>query len=517
MITMSTMMIRLRTTHWAAPVAAALLALSLGAWTFDFKLSISGDNAEFITLSRSLAKGEGMSYINLPEPTVSTKYPPGFPLALAPISALFGDSVWGDRAIPDYVIMKMLVVLTFAGAGACLFLLARDLVGETGAIAISLVGITNPLMLSFASQVMSEIPYTLWSLLALWLLHRGLAQPGWRDNRWLWAGLAAALMAYYTRSVGICLIAAVIGLMIMRRDWSRALFATVVCAATMAPWSIRNYLVGGSLYMDVLTLGNPYRPELGRLDLPRLLLRMKIHLGNYLDGHLVEATLPMFLDVPAIISVLAVVLASASIVISVYCLWRRRHLLLWLYCALVTITLLLWPWSGPRFLVPIIPICCLLTVDVATEIASRIKARGSHLFRYLGGAAVAVVVLFNAYAMIGLWSQSSADYVPRWRTYYEAALWLRATTPEDKIVSCRKPFWMYVVSGRRSMAFAFDKPEVLLAQLERDGIDYVIVDQLGAPQTDEFLVPAIYSDEGRFREVYIAPRPTTWVLSFDAD
>jgi hypothetical protein len=45
----------------------------------------------------------------------------------------------------------------------------------------------------------------------------------------------------------------------------------------------------------------------------------------------------------------------------------------------------------------------------------------------------------------------------------------------------------------------------------------VIVDQLGAPQTDEFLVPAIYSDEGRFREVYIAPRPTTWVLSFDAD
>ena len=59
-------------------------ALFLGVWTFDSKLSLSGDNAEFITLARSLAQGEGLSYINSPDPRPSTKFPFGFPLLLAP-------------------------------------------------------------------------------------------------------------------------------------------------------------------------------------------------------------------------------------------------------------------------------------------------------------------------------------------------------------------------------------------------------------------------------------------------
>ena len=41
-----------------APVAVALVAFSLSAWTFDTKLSLTGDNTEFITLARSLAQGE---------------------------------------------------------------------------------------------------------------------------------------------------------------------------------------------------------------------------------------------------------------------------------------------------------------------------------------------------------------------------------------------------------------------------------------------------------------------------
>ncbi|SVD00994.1 uncharacterized protein METZ01_LOCUS353848, partial [marine metagenome] len=74
---------------WTGPVAAFLLALLLSAWTFDAKLSISGDNAEFITLSRSLASGQGLSYVNLPEPQMATKFPPVFPLMLAPVAAFY--------------------------------------------------------------------------------------------------------------------------------------------------------------------------------------------------------------------------------------------------------------------------------------------------------------------------------------------------------------------------------------------------------------------------------------------
>ena len=72
---------------WAVPAAAALAAVLLSLWTFDAKLSLSGDNTEFVTLARSMAAGDGLTYTNLPEPRTATKYPFGFPLLLAPVAA----------------------------------------------------------------------------------------------------------------------------------------------------------------------------------------------------------------------------------------------------------------------------------------------------------------------------------------------------------------------------------------------------------------------------------------------
>ena len=66
--------------QWTVPAAVALLTLFLGVWTFDAKLSLSGDNTEFITLARSMAAGEGLVHINSPDPQPATKYPFAFPL-----------------------------------------------------------------------------------------------------------------------------------------------------------------------------------------------------------------------------------------------------------------------------------------------------------------------------------------------------------------------------------------------------------------------------------------------------
>ena len=65
------------------PALVAISTLFLGIWTFDPKLSLSGDNTEFIILARSLAQGEGLVHINSPDPQPATKYPFGLPLLLA--------------------------------------------------------------------------------------------------------------------------------------------------------------------------------------------------------------------------------------------------------------------------------------------------------------------------------------------------------------------------------------------------------------------------------------------------
>ena len=119
-----------RHARWGGPLAAALVTLLVSAWTFDAKLSISGDNTEFVTLARSLAAGDGLTYTNRPEPRVATKYPFGLPLLLAPMAAAFGGWEGPGTGTPDWVAMKWLVVFTFAAGIGAFYLLARQVAGD---------------------------------------------------------------------------------------------------------------------------------------------------------------------------------------------------------------------------------------------------------------------------------------------------------------------------------------------------------------------------------------------------
>ena len=102
--------------RFALPAIVAVLTLLVGVWTFDAKLSLSGDNTEFITLARSMAAGEGLLHINSPDPQPATKYPFGLPLLLAPIQWLFPG---------DWVPMKAWVLVIFAAVMAVLYQLAK--------------------------------------------------------------------------------------------------------------------------------------------------------------------------------------------------------------------------------------------------------------------------------------------------------------------------------------------------------------------------------------------------------
>ncbi|MBT3345554.1 MAG: hypothetical protein HN712_06775 [Gemmatimonadetes bacterium] len=497
------------------PLLAAALALLLSIWTFDTKLSLSGDNAEFVILARSLASGQGMTLINLPAPETATKFPPGFPLLLAPVAALSGSS-GVDAGLRGVFAMKCLVMLIFAGSAAALYLYARDLTGETKAVAVSLLAVTGPFTVSYACQVMSEIPYLMWSLLALGLVERGLRRPGWRQNYYLWAGVGAMILSCYTRSIGVALVGAATICLLARRDWSRALFISVTFLAGMVPWAIRNALAGGSTYSQQLFLADPYQPGQGQLDLAGILVRVGENMEQYGAGYVSQAILPAFPESPTIIAITSVVAMLALAVTVLHCMWRRRHLLLLMYILLYTAVLLVWPWSGTRFLVPILPLIWILVVESAADGLSQIRRRWT---RNVAPGLVVVVCLLalNLHGLGRVAHFNSFDYLPQWRNYYDAGLWLKRMTPSEAVVSCRKPFWLHLVSGRRTVAFALEEPAVLLEEFDRAGVDYAIVDQLGPSHTGRFLVPAIYSKAERFRHVHQMHNPDTWIVSYESD
>ena len=171
-----------------------LCGLLMGILLFDANLSLTGDNAQFINLGRSLAEGYGLSETIEGEPIPHTKYPFGFPLLLAIIDILFPDNL---------IALKSLVVVLYAISIPLTYLLIRRFAPPPMALGTSALCLASPLLLDYSHQVMSEIPFLLFSFIALLLLHR--AQ---KSNTLSTLALAiiAIIAAYYIRSAGIILI-----------------------------------------------------------------------------------------------------------------------------------------------------------------------------------------------------------------------------------------------------------------------------------------------------------------------
>ena len=510
--------------QWTVPAAVALLTLFLGVWTFDAKLSLSGDNTEFITLARSMAAGEGLVHINSPDPQPATKYPFAFPLLLAPFEWLFPG---------DWVPMKVWVLVLFAAGMAVLYQLVKEKAGALPALATVVLSLAagksylthgpdgivyGPLLLHYSHQVMSEAPYLTFSLLALWLVERGIAREGIKGNGWLIGGFFCALWAYYIRTAGITLVAAIIVYLLLRRDFRRGLVFAAAAFICWLPWTLRNRAAGGGgVYIKQLFMVNPYHPERGLLDLGGFVERFFGQLGLYLTRELPNTLVPYFTGAETLFHPASLLLIGLAVAATVLCIKRGDHQLLLIYAAFFVGVVLLWPWPGDRFLVPIVPVLVFLQVWVVLQLRDALVARGGgagDAGKYLVWVLLLIYVLPLPGGAKRLADYSQADYPPQWSRYYQAGQWLKANSPEDAVVLCRKGYWMYIISGRRCVGFPFAAPDEVLAHMERENVDYVVLESLGFPQTVQHLVPAVNEYRDRFEALWQDQTVPTYVLRF---
>ncbi len=492
-----------------APVAVALVAFSLSAWAFDTKLSLTGDNTEFITLARSLAQGDGLSYINQPDPRPATKYPFGFPLMLAPLAAVETGS---GHPVTDWIAMKWLVVCLFAAGMALVYLWLRELLGAVAASTGALLCLTNPLLLDYSHQVMSEIPYLLFAMFGLLALARGWpdsASPG--INAWSVPGFVSMMWAYHIRSFGVVLIAALL-LLVMRRNWRQVAIVVMASVAMALPWMLRNRSVsGGGFYVKQLFQVNPYQPEQGYLDVVGFLTRLSYHVVWNLFERLPAAFVRNLEPDHPLSRLVAIALVGAGIYAIVQCVRGRRFLLPVAYTVLSMGLIFAWPWVDERFLLPLIPLFVFLVLYTSRMLLQRAPGTTTTM----AAAVILVLVLgSNAAALVDLRERGQAEYVPRWHNYFNAGLWLRSNGEAGQIVACRKPFWMNVVSGLPTVVYPFKPPHEVVDTMQQRNVAYVVVDQLGFSSTPRFLVPAIREHSKRFRALWHAPAPDTYVLAF---
>ncbi len=480
--------------------ALGLCGLLMGILLFDANLSLTGDNAQFINLGRSLADGHGLSETIEGEPVPHTKYPFGFPILLAIVHILFPGNL---------IALKSLVVLLYAISIPLTYLLIRRFAAPPLSLGVSALCLASPLLLDFSHQVMSEIPFLLFSLIALLLLHR--AQ---KSNTLSTLALAiiAIIAAYYIRSAGIILIGTGIIFFALHKKWKEAGLIAIGSFLLALPYQIRNASLGGTPYIEQLLSINPYRPEEGALTFTALIERILANLELYSLQIIPHIFLPSFIDtnyfVGAVFSALILYALIAGIT-------RRNLLIVYLTCYLGLY--ILWPyvWSDTRFLVPAIPI---LFYAILTSMDELLHLLARALKKTASRVGVVFFFLFllgsNIYETNNL-ARYTGQLPSEWANYFAASEWIKDNTESDVKIACRKPYLMNAIANRKATGYAWKEPDQVIADFEQKNIEIVVIDQLGFRSTPEFLVPAIQAHVKRFKILHIVPNPKTYVLKFE--
>ena len=492
------------------------------------------DDGIYVLTAKSLAEGNGYRLINLPGSPIQTKYPIGYP-------ALLALCWWAWPSFPGNLIAMHVLTLVLAGAAVgmtYLYLVRFNYTSKFAAASGCLLCATCYEFAYFSGRLLTEMPFALLLVVALWAFDGLVRSPEVSRRRAILAGLAMAAPLLF-RSAGVAPIA-VFGVAALRR---RSLIWTILgMSAIVLPWlawtslnrgeAVRNPIVG--YYTDYLGWWTSAAPRSTAQFLALNAFYLVICIPNLIVDDLAFAGLPtsmgLFFRCLVGLIALAGVLGSRGVL----------RLAIAAYLALVWI----WPWPPFRFEVPIAPILAALGLDLSMKTLGRFAPSRTTII--VGAIFVAPAVAANLgsldrhrqfASLVGypsLWSDAQPGSWPRFERLFG---WIRDRTgPDDVLASNLDPLF-FLYTGRPSfrpfpghpleLFYGQEGPgagtvEELKQALSTYGAQYLIrvptdgiteveaFDRLIAETTrlDPDLLKMVYSDgEGQFLVYQIQPKP----------
>jgi 4-amino-4-deoxy-L-arabinose transferase-like glycosyltransferase len=498
--------------RWALPLGIAVVTLGVVLAAFNPAPHTGGDNAGYVTLAYSLLKNHAYTELFDPARLPHTKYPPVFPGVLA-VLMLLGVRAWAG--------LKSVAVASTVAVAVLTYLWAHRRLGSLAAAGVALAVALSSAMVYYSHWVLSDPLFLAFTLLSLWALERadGAGAPAEvevsdgplgaaRDRSgsgWLALGVAAAGLAYFTRSAGLPLLVALAAWLALRRRWRALALSAVGLGVPVLLWWLRSRAVAHTGYGSEFWLVDPYNPELGRVGLAGLASRFGANLVGYVGTH-VPGGITGTRGVAT--SVLGVALFAGALLGWIRSLRARigpSEIFLPLYAGLI----LLWPvvWSGDRFALPLFPLLFGYAAFAIVGTGGRLGRGTAALVGALAFLMVVLPALKSWTAAVGEASACAAAvradgpfacYGPRVESFMDAAAWSGANLPDGSAVLTRKPRLFYVESGVPSRTFPFtDDPHALLALADSLGVRYVLVDQWDG-LAGRYVAEAVRKDLGAF-------------------
>jgi hypothetical protein len=430
-------------------IAASIYALALTPYIGD-----GYDDGHYIALAQALAHGKGFSQPQMPGNPPEAQYPPGWPLVLVPV-------LWIVPDFPANAVGFKIVALVGALVFVALTFGWLRWRGESPSIALAVAMLTlfNPLVLSYATSAFSEMAYGACSILALWLVEKYTRNenPTWIAT--LFTSFVVAF-AFYVRTFGITLVAATIVYAILRtRRAGVRLSGWIV--AWIAPWFVRGaWLPGDSPYLQQFLLKAQEQPELGTIGIFDLIVRVVLNLRAYvlagLPGVVMPSQVPLtFVNLaeglrvgaPFVGSDIVLAMLVGSAVLAPILL--RRELMDW-YLAFYLGLGLLWNWEPIRFLVPLIPLLYGNVLKQMTMFGHALDARWRSRASSIGVALITLWVIANVVvqARYAWLTHQTTTPSPEWSARLRLFAWIEQNTRRDSVLASLNDYQVYLYTQR---------------------------------------------------------------------
>lgn len=490
---------RWRAKMFRFPVALGALLCVVAAVLFSLVHAghdWNGDFAQYLMHAQNIVEGQPyaeMPYVrnpvnNNPGPPA---YPPGFPLLLAPVYAVFGTAI-----IP----MKMFIIATFIAA-LCLtaYLFRAELPTGYTLTLVAVLGF-NPYLVEFTSSVVSDVPFLLFVLLSLatWRLSEVQTSIRWQS---LFAVLAG-LLTYYAvliRSLGVVLPVSILiyELLAERRLSRRALIGLGTFGLVFGVQTVLSILSAGA----TASAGISYYQEMVQQTLlerlPELGGEIVQSISIYAEMTIAFVWGPATTFVGPDLSVLGgltLLLMVAGWLYHVFSRFSAFDVFTPLYVA----ALLPWTFHWMRYLFPVLPFFVFYALYALNGIRQRLRWKHPILVTCIAGL------------LIGLYGWELARTPPTpnptgaltaeaERMYQH----IRTHTSPEALIVFGKPRFVALKTGRQSVCwFTGRSDDELLDYFTEAGVDYVLVGPPEARPWGNSIIPLIESYPSRFSPTY---------------
>ncbi|MGA2145575.1 MAG: hypothetical protein ABSH49_11510 [Bryobacteraceae bacterium] len=437
-----------------------------------------GDFSQYIAHARNLALGrpygETTYVVTIPGMTeyMPNRYPPVFPLLLAPVYRAYGL---------NFLPMKMLVQALLLAACICLYALARQrgmrpLPSAVAASAFALSGV----VLGIKDSVISDPSYLFFAALALVLL-TFVERRGWDSTHPLLAAalvLPPILLAYGSRSVGLSLALTVFVSEVVRQRRPRT-FGVV----TLLGFAAGVGLLALTLY-DSRGYGNQFR----------------VNLSAYWSNvkYYLHAPAYLWAGSPTLLRYFFAAITAVVVVGE----WLRRLVTqcsiveIYVPCALLPLLAHSTDAEG-RLLLPILMLYFIYLFEGVEFLAAKWPA----VSRVLPAAAVAVLAIGCLTNLRGM-ERGPFPQGPEQPTFTELCRYLSAHLDSHDLLVSWNPRVLALYTGRRSAWYPKTMDDGTLDDyFRRTATSYLLV-YSGSPDDAIYLAPHIAREPQLFAPVY---------------